>query len=356
MRKISFITNIPTPYREVLFYEMNKHFKLKVYYCSKKEKNRVWEIDLRKENYDFEILPGISIKRFYHLNPSIITNLFKDKSDLTIIGGYTYPSAIIAAFTCKIMGKKTYLMIDGKGKTNIKEIRRFILNIFDGFLVANNDGREYIEKFGFQNKRIYKYNLTINVGLTQEKAQLFTKEITLFKRNQGLNEMVFLYVGRICKRKGLDILVQALNIVSKEHKNFTLLIVGNTEDDIFFNEIKSCMKFNFKHVDYVENDLLYKYYCISDFFILPSRIEPWGLVVNEALSCGVPTVVSSEVGAKDLIKDGYNGYIFKNEDVVDLYDKISEIVKLDYFALQQNCIKTMHEYTNEANIKLFSML
>ena len=55
-----------------------------------------------------------------------------------------------------------------------------------------------------------------------------------------------------------------------------------------------------------------------DLLVLPSRYDGWGVVVNEALMCGVPVVVSSACGAKELIKDGVNGYIFESGNLQSL--------------------------------------
>ena len=57
-------------------------------------------------------------------------------------------------------------------------------------------------------------------------------------------------------------------------------------------------------------------YAAADVFVLPSRHDGWGLVVNEALGAGLPIVVSDRVGAgRDLVKDGENGFVFPSEDV-----------------------------------------
>jgi glycosyltransferase involved in cell wall biosynthesis len=54
---------------------------------------------------------------------------------------------------------------------------------------------------------------------------------------------------------------------------------------------------------------------LADVLVLPSRWDGWGMVVNEALTAGVPVIVSDRCGAADLIQHGVNGFVFRSEDV-----------------------------------------
>jgi glycosyltransferase involved in cell wall biosynthesis len=68
-------------------------------------------------------------------------------------------------------------------------------------------------------------------------------------------------------------------------------------------------------------------YCASDLFVLPSLFEPFGLVVNEAMLCGLPVAVSDRVGAKfDLVRPDENGYVFPAGDVEGLAAILRQIL------------------------------
>ena len=70
------------------------------------------------------------------------------------------------------------------------------------------------------------------------------------------------------------------------------------------------------------------YYTCLDMFVLPSRFDPWGLVLNEAMLFGVPVVASTGVGAGlDLIQDGKNGYVFEVGDVDALTGALRSLVR-----------------------------
>ena len=84
-------------------------------------------------------------------------------------------------------------------------------------------------------------------------------------------------------------------------------------------------------VSYAEQADIVTYYFKSDIFILPSMSEPWGLVVNEALLCGLPVIVSNKCGsAPELVKDGKNGFTFNPESRSELEDLMLGFIDNNY--------------------------
>ena len=66
-----------------------------------------------------------------------------------------------------------------------------------------------------------------------------------------------------------------------------------------------------------------KIYALADVFVLPSVEETWGLVVNEAMACGLPVIVTERVGSSvDLVRDGENGYVIPAADPASLASRI----------------------------------
>jgi glycosyltransferase involved in cell wall biosynthesis len=68
---------------------------------------------------------------------------------------------------------------------------------------------------------------------------------------------------------------------------------------------------------------------MADVFVLPSKEEPWGMVVAEAMCFGLPVITSDRVGAAmDLVKDGYNGFIFPAGNSKELANCIEKLINL----------------------------
>ena len=114
--KLSFYTNIPSPYNLDLFEELSKYFQLQVIYYSKTESGRQWFIDTENIHYSSVVLEnnfiGRLINKFknqFHFSSGILSILLKDDSESVIIGGnYFSPNTYIILLFSKINRKKIY--------------------------------------------------------------------------------------------------------------------------------------------------------------------------------------------------------------------------------------------------------
>ncbi|MDF5735816.1 MULTISPECIES: glycosyltransferase [unclassified Nostoc] len=109
-----------------------------------------------------------------------------------------------------------------------------------------------------------------------------------------------------------------------------------------------------KFIGFVNQSQLPSIYRSADLFILPSSYEPFGVVVNEAMLCGCPVVVSDQVGSRhDLIQHGKNGFVYPCGDIDALATIFKEILP-DYERLQKMGIaatERMKSWSPEENIK-----
>lgn len=135
----------------------------------------------------------------------------------------------------------------------------------------------------------------------------------------------FLYVGRLVPIKNVAMLVDFFN----KHPEFRLTVVGTGKDEV---KLKKMANSNILFVGSVNNLDIAEYYQQADVFLLPSKSEPWGLVVEEALNNGCPVIVSDKVGcSEDLVKELKSGIIFKSNDFADLENAIIKISDLDTY-------------------------
>ena len=125
------------------------------------------------------------------------------------------------------------------------------------------------------------------------------------------NSIVIMYAGRLMLDKGIQELISAVKILSRKKFDIKLLIVGEgkfkNELEYFVNDIRDLVIFT----GHVEISEIYKYYFASDIFVLPTYNDSWGLVVNEAMACGLPIIVTNAAGCYfDLVKN--NGFVVQN--------------------------------------------
>ena len=174
--------------------------------------------------------------------------------------------------------------------------------------------------------------------LTKHCECLLTKGVGVYRRQKQPvwhekkdSVKKFLYIGRLIDVKNLDFLISVFN----EMPDFQLTIVGFGDLEEY---LKKMAKDNIIFTGYVKNEDVYKVYQQHDVFILFSKSETWGMVVEEAMNCGLPAIVSDRVGcAEDLIVSDENGYIVKLDDRESLKKTLTMISDLStYNRLRKN--------------------
>ena len=135
---------------------------------------------------------------------------------------------------------------------------------------------------------------------------------------------VFLYVGRLAEEKNLRILLDVFN----ELPDLKLLIVGQ---GALKDSLRNNANSNIQFLGSMKNKELKNIYRKADVFILPSKYEPWGLVVEEALNNGTPVIVSDKVGCKDDLVTVDTGLVFSHNSPEDLKEKIKTISNVSYY-------------------------
>ncbi|ONI38079.1 hypothetical protein AN396_11705 [Candidatus Epulonipiscium fishelsonii] len=157
-----------------------------------------------------------------------------------------------------------------------------------------------------------------------------------------------LFVGSLERRKGLDILIDALKIVAKTNPNFTCTILGDGGVEWVNQLIQNANLQEFiTLVPFQDPQSLYKK---SDIFVLPSRVEGFALVVIEAMMNGLPVIRSNTEGASVQIVPEKTGYIFENENSEELANYILKLLEDENLRLKmgkKGYKKAITEFSSE---------
>jgi glycosyltransferase involved in cell wall biosynthesis len=265
--------------------------------------------------------------------PEIKDIISSREYDAVLVNGWHYKSAWQAIWACWRSGVKVLVRSDSHlhtprsfPKKMVKEViyPRFIPR-FDACLSVGKWSREYFLHYGASPERVFFVPHAVdNERMSAERARVEPSRVELRKR-WGLDEkaMVVLLVGKfIDKKRPMDFL-QAVHRVQQEVAVQALMVGdgplrGACEEFVRVHDLPVCF------AGFLNQSKIVEAYVASDILILPSDgDETWGLVVNEAMVCGLPCVVSSAVGCgPDLILPGETGLIYPVGDV----DALSEIV------------------------------
>lgn len=190
---------------------------------------------------------------------------------------------------------------------------------------------EYALKMGFKKHEVIFDLLACDEGL------FYNSQEFLANRKMAVYPKRFLYVGRLENEKGISNLIRAWSLFYLRNADWTLRIVGSGTHG---NDVRYIPGVEFKN--FVHPKLLPDEFSNSGCFILPSTFEPWGVVVHEAASTGLPLLLSDVVGSSPVfLKNGYNGYSFLSNDYMSLYGAMSKIASLDVESLIKMSIRSL---------------
>lgn len=331
MKKVLFITNIPSPYRIDFWNELGKFVNLTVWFEATNEKNREWNVNGLGENFKYEFLEGRTFGLDLHINYNIIKKLNNEKFDVYIMGGYSTPTEMIAIQWFRMNRIKFILNSDGgfikDDKKITKMIKKYFISSADKWLSSGSNCTKYLMHYGANENYIYEYPFSSVSYPLEELSVIDKNEKDIIKLKENLNKIVLLCVSRFDEMKGIDVLIKSFQKIN--NNEITLLIIGGGPmKSKYMDYIKSNNISNIVIKDFIQKEELIKFYKISDIFILPTKYDVWGLVVNEAMNFGLPIITTEMCGCSyDLINNGENGYIIKSEDQEELTSKMEILIK-----------------------------
>jgi glycosyltransferase involved in cell wall biosynthesis len=228
-----------------------------------------------------------------------------------------------------------------------KWIKRRIVRTFHAGLVGGTPHIEHFAALGLDPSVIFSGYDAVDNSYFQHRSEECRRNAATIRARLHLPEEYFLSLGRMVPKKNLATLVQSYafflqqNPASRHHLVFVgsgeeedglrdlalsldLTVVNHTEPDAPWKkrQVDPAVHFyGFRQIE--ENPSLY---ALATAFVLPSLKEEWGLVVNEAMACGLPVLVSNRAGcAANLVVSGHNGYTFNPESVEELTTALSRV-------------------------------
>lgn len=360
--RVMVLHNSLSPYRLALFREISRLApnSFKFIFAEALTQNREWETDT--SGMEIEILKTKKISLLgKHLHLWWDLDRFKGYDVLVLNDHLDIPSLLGLAYA-KIKGIPSILWsantINALGDLKPWQVRikKHLARYFDHFMAPGSQGSEYFKSLGMPADKIHICNNVVDNSLFAKAREVTEDEKKALKTELGLTGPVAFYCGQFIARKGLDTLIEAVDMIDPK-LNFSLLALGGGPlQDQLQNSFKTSTKRKLSIPGFVQPSDIYKYYAISDVFILPAHIDTWGMVVNEAMAAGVPVIVSTGAGAHaDMVQDGQSGMVFAKGDAAGLAKAMERV--LSSSPLRDKMIKIadtiLEQYTLETAAKQF---
>lgn len=367
--KILFITNYPSPYRVDFFncWGQLPDVKLTVLFLERpedqKHRSSKWfHTEFSYFNAVF-LYDKISIGNYVIYKD--IFHWLQIKYDGIIFGGYTAPTYMIAMEYLRLHHIPYSIEIDGglikKDSFIRSSVKRHFLSSADFWFSSGKQASKYLVHYGADPNRIILYPFTsmtkkdlemslayIPIENSGEKSWCKNREIYRQKARKILDveePAVCLFVGRFCKEKGVNLL---LNILPQLNKSIGYYFVGGKIDCATQQFINDHNLNNVHVVDFKTQEELSVYFRAANLFVLPTLHDVWGLVINEAMAYGLPIVTTDLCGAGlELVEEGKNGVLCHAGDQASLKSALDKIMKLDLNHLGFESYKRIQNYTIE---------
>lgn len=329
--KVLFYTNIPSPYRVAFFNELGKYCELTVVFetATSTERDDAWK-KFEFKNFKGIILKGIRTRVDAAFCPGIIKYLKKDAYDHIVVTQLASLTAIWAVAYMRMKGIEYYYEGDGGFVGSIRGIKaslkRFIIKNAKICFSTAKEFDKYCIAYGAKLENIYRYPFTsIFDSDVIDKSLSKDEKIVLKKKLNMKEETVLLSVGRFIQSKGFDLLLEVSRQLSA---NIGIYIVGGEPTAEYLEMQKKWNLRNVHFLDFMKKEQLAEYYQASDVFVLPTRSDVWGLVVNEAMANGLPVVSTDKcIAALEMIENWKNGFVVPVDDAVELKNAIEYILK-----------------------------
>lgn len=280
--------------------------------------------------WDTDLMTGYRSESLSHnsapsrIQLSVIFALGRSQFDVLIIHGYSNLTNILAAIIGRLKGKVVLIRGDsnalatGRRGRLVQSVKKGILMLFHGALSIGIHNTRFYRSLGFHERNIHYAPLAVD-NKSFERGPEAAAHRRQLREALSLDEadIVFVFVAKLLPHKRCGDVLEASKLLSKLGFKFSVLIVGSgPEEEMLRRTAQTDGQSNIHFLGFQNQQNVRRTLFASDILVLPSDFEPWGLVVNEAMACSLPVIVSDSVGASaDLVLGRGTGRVFPTGNV-----------------------------------------
>jgi len=347
--RLGIISLIQAPYWEPLYTVLSRSngLTVRVFHLQAGDSVRGWSAMACP--YDAVQVPCLTPEELYPvpvigvMNPGLVRRIRGFRPDCLLIHGYSYLShwltvrwAIRSHTPYLLWGDSNSLQLDGRGlRSRLKQAwLEYFCRHAAGVLTIGTLNQDFWRYYGVEPQRFFYAPLAVDNEYFASRAAGLRPRKQAERESLGLPPgRLLLYAGRLVPNKNLEALLRVLAARrGSASAPLALALVGDGPERDRLAAIVRDLRLDAVYpFPFQSQEALARFYAVADALILPSRSEPWGLVVNEAMAAGLPVLLSRSTGCRpDLLQEGVNGFSFDERDP----DSIRAC--LDHFAALSN--------------------
>ena len=332
-RRLVILTEIISPYRIPLFNALMQEEGIDPYVIFLSETDaalRQWHVYKDEIRFPYCVLPSWRRRVGGYnalLNRGLNRALRAARPDAIVCGGYSYVASWQALAWAKsqhvpfFLWSESVLQDRRSGHTLVEFLKNQFLRKCDGFVVPGMSAREYLLAQGIDAGAIFTAPNAVDNAFFVHAADVARQNAITKRSDLSLPERYFLFVGRLVREKGiLDLLAAYASLDAETRRKVGLVFVGEGKERREVEEqARTISPGVVRFAGFVHREQLAAYYALAEALILATHTDTWGLVVNEAMACGLPVVVSRVAGCTtDLIREHWNGMLVSAGDIPSL--------------------------------------
>lgn len=318
-----------------IFYNLSKEFTKKTHdvtAVASSNENPIKNIKIYNYNHiDFPNSLKI-LSTYFNCTKSVNNLIKKEKFDViqgqgeSFIQDYIYLHGCYKAWVEDIKNKSNFLL---QNIVNIHPSNLVCLKIENEILTKSNYKKIFVGSKQMKNDIIRYYRIPeekisiIPPGIDVNEFNDVNKKIIRekFRKYYGLEDsFVLLFIGQSFSKKGLKYCIMSL----AKTENTKLIVIGKDNKEPYVRLARSLSVL--ERIIFIEKlDNLRDVFFASDLFVFPTKHEPFGMVVTEAMISGLPVITTKECGASEFFNNGKEIIVLENID--DLANKIDELIK-----------------------------
>jgi glycosyltransferase involved in cell wall biosynthesis len=317
MTRVVYWNNIPAPYMVERFDALARRGNLdfEAWFSARTESDRSWKVDEAQWQFPYRYLPSVELGRSALALPA---PLLRGRAPDVLVSLYAGADFLAGSTLARRRGARVAFWVEVTYDAWVRRrrwkeaVKARILPAADGILTAGDDGHSFARRYGVSDDRIHHVPHVVDFERLARGARLAEDERDRLRDELGVRGVTFVYVGRLWGGKGLTYLLEAFGALqARDVGEVSLLIVGDgSDEDELRGRARAQGLRNAVFCGFQGEDVLPRLYAASDVFVFPTLGDPFGMVVLEAMACGLPVVATTAAGEiSDRVVDGVNGFL-----------------------------------------------